>query len=399
MNKKVIMISMLTLWSMGEKKGAPSFYFTLKKYIDEGFDVTLISPNDSSIKKYFNNDFRVITIDLKYKKYNNIKKIGWLFKVLQAKHFINHAYKIAKKFADKDCIIYGYEVQGIMAAKKVAYKANASLITRYQGTIVTTDEAMNYKLSDKIKKYPHLQALRVKSDICIMTNDGTFGLDVLKNIGNKTEKIFFWRNGIDFAKDKEKIYDYTSKKKKFRFLTISRVVKWKRIDRAIYLIKTLNDKGYNCELKIVGDGNEKENLIKLVNEYRINEKVSFLGAIPHEQVYSVMQEADFFISFYDISNLGNPLFEAMYMGLPIITLNTGDTTSIAKNGNNAIVLEVNDLYKNEYKVEEYLNDYLKSIQIGKNGRMYAMENFYSWEERMNMEIKCVKENISGKKIV
>lgn len=399
MNKKIIIISMLMLWSMGENKGAPSFYMTLKKYVDEGFDVTLISPNTDSVRELFDNDFKVITIDLQYDKYRNIKKIGGVSKILQAKRFIKDAYNVAKKFADENCIIYGYEVQGIIAAKKIADRVNAKLITRYQGTIITKEEAKKNAIIDKIKKYPHLQALRIKADMCIMTNDGTFGLDVLKGIGNETKDIFFWRNGLDFDKTKEKVYTKNIKKNVFKFLTVSRVVKWKRIDRAIDLIKILTEKGYNCELKVVGDGSEKENLISQVHEYRLEDKVFFLGAIPHNNVYDVMQEVDFFLSFYDISNLGNPLFEAMYMGLPIITLNTGDTASVIKNGENGILLDIDDLDQEFYKTTYYLDNYSKAIEIGKNGRKYAISNFYSWEERMNMEIECVEEKIGGTKSV
>ena len=393
----IIFISMLKMWSMGEMTGAPSFYLTLKQYVEKGYNVILISPNTDEIKPFFSKDFTVVPINLKYERWINKKKIGTVFRLLRILDFERKAYKKAKKYIEKDSLIYGYEVHGIMPAKKIANKKDCKLVTRYQGTVINKDDVPKVNFISKIKMYPHFQALNAAADICIMTNDGTYGKDVLKSIGNKSKKIYFWRNGIDFDKGKQKVFNKCVEGKNFKFLTVSRVVRWKRIDRAIYLIKQLSELGYNCSLDIVGDGNDIENLKKMVSEYNLDSKIKFKGSVPHEQIYDIMQSADFFVSFYDLSNLGNPLFEAMYMGLPIITLDVGDTSSVIEDKVNAILIKPQELNNAPQKICTYLDNYSLAIKMGNNARKYALNNFYSWEKRMTMEIECIERELYEKR--
>lgn len=393
----IIFISMLKMWSMGEMTGAPSFYLTLKAYVENGYNVVLISPNTDDIKTYFSNDFTIVPIELKYEKLLNKKKIGTIFRLLRILNFERKAYRVAKKYVQRDSVLYGYEVHGIMPAKKIAKQNNCKLISRYQGTVISRESAQNSSFIKRLKMYPHFQALKTAADICIMTNDGTFGNDVLNHIGNMSKKILFLRNGIDFDKNRRKIFGDCFDKKQFKFLTVSRVVKWKRIDRAINLIKELVDLGYDCTLEIVGNGNEIENLKKLVDNLNLNKRVTFRGAVPHDQIYEIMQTADFFVSFYDLSNLGNPLFEAMYMGLPIITLDVGDTASVITDNVNGILIQPYDLKNAAIRIRPYLDNYSSAIDVGVSARQYALNNFYSWDERMKMEIDCVEMEINGNK--
>ena len=97
-----------------------------------------------------------------------------------------------------------------------------------------------------------------------------------------------------------------------------------------------------------------------------------------------------FLSLYDLSNLGNPLLEAMNAGLPIITLNNGNTKSVYKN-KNLILLPCSseeDIVKNVYNNILLLkeNVVLRS-KIAKNAKLYAKEEILSWEDRISMEVK------------
>ncbi len=69
-------------------------------------------------------------------------------------------------------------------------------------------------------------------------------------------------------------------------MTLSRLVKWKRVGRAIDAINKLKIDGYSCKLLIIGDGPEKTELEKLVRKYSIEEHVKFIGSINHELVYT-----------------------------------------------------------------------------------------------------------------
>ncbi len=131
---------------------------------------------------------------------------------------------------------------------------------------------------------------------------------------------------------------------------------------------------------------EREHYESLKN----NSNIIFLGALSNLEVQKYMVACDLFLSLYDLSNLGNPLLEAMNAGLPIITLNNGNTKSVYKN-KNLILLPCSseeDIVKNVYNNILLLkeNVVLRS-KIAKNAKLYAKEEILSWEDRISMEVK------------
>ena len=135
--KRVIIISMLPLWSMGKGKGAPSFFNTVKGYADGGWETYLINPyskdDDNGIESLHH-----LTISLPFKKLLKIPKVAVLFKKLNhlvaTSQFIREAEKIIRSDGLKDTLIYAYEVYGVLAGKKLSRKHRLPLVTRFQGT-------------------------------------------------------------------------------------------------------------------------------------------------------------------------------------------------------------------------------------------------------------------------
>lgn len=59
----------------------------------------------------------------------------------------------------------------------------------------------------------------------------------------------------------------------------------------------------------------------------------------HEEVGKYYGAADAFVSCYCISNVGNPLLEALACGLPIVTLNTASTSDVIEDRKNGLLVE------------------------------------------------------------
>src|SRR5690606_9977801 len=165
----------------------------------------------------------------------------------------------------------------------------------------------------------HILAMMLNADLCIMTNDGTNGDKLLRSIKSPNIKnLRFWTNGVD-----EKVHphvtsdqlrqEYGIHKASIILLSVSRLVRWKRVDRGLtiahYLIKQLGFK--DLVYWIVGDGPEKASLMQLAKTLDISNNVQFLGAVNHDKVWQYFRMSDVFISMYDSSNVGNPLLEAI----------------------------------------------------------------------------------------
>ena len=94
---KIIFISTLTLWSMGKDQGGPAFTQTVKKYIDEGWEVYLIS--DEPPNQNFPDLDVAHNISLPptvFKRYGMLPKIGLLFRWMNHRVMNRRMYRAAR---------------------------------------------------------------------------------------------------------------------------------------------------------------------------------------------------------------------------------------------------------------------------------------------------------------
>lgn len=401
MGKTVVFFSALSIWSLGNKIGAPSFYQTIVGYVRNGWRVILITPHCSEEKDF--PDVKLIHFKSR-SVHNHVYKPLKLFdNILYSNSLKRGMYKKGKEILEslieeKAVLIYAYEVHAVKACAALAEEYSRPLITRFQGTILS---AKGKSLLIQLGYYPHYQALKQKADLVIMTDDGTQGKAYLENIGNKS-KVLFLRNGLDLDENIAGAINITeirhqlgiSDKDKV-LMTISRLVGWKRVDRAIVCLAETLKKMSNVKLVIIGDGQEKGALQELARSMEVFEQVLFVGAVKHNYIKQYLQVADVFLSLYDLSNLGNPLFEAMKCGRAVVTLNNGDTKSVITNGENGMLIEPEDERGLSDAVTLLLSEEKMRNRLGENAYEYAKKFFLSWDERMRFECQEVEKLIGN----
>ena len=405
--KNVIFLTYLNLWSMENKKGAPSFYKTIEAYIKDKWNVILINPEYDNGTTPKLNGLNNITFKPVFYPLTRVKKVSFFGRILNVKQGNSMLYKLghkALKNLNDKALIYCYEVDGVAAGKRLSQKFNLPIVTRFQGTIL---DPIEDNWLNRMKLYPHFEALETKADVTIMTDDGTHGDKVLKRLGNKSEQIMFWKNGVDIDINEEKD---EAKIKMLRnslnvdesydvLMTICRLASWKKVNRAIEALSVVVKERPKCKLIIVGDGEEKQNLMELANRLNLTSNVIFAGAVSQNEIKSYLDLADIFLSLYDLSNVGNPLLEAMACGKPIITLDVGDTSSIIKNEENGILLNVKDLNKIPEYIDKMLNDKNYADNLGESAKEYARKHFWSWDERMKAELDVINKLYSNMKYI
>lgn len=263
------------------------------------------------------------------------------------------------------------------------------LVTRFYGIWDMMTKKDNFV--NRLRYYPKLQAYGIEADMVLMTNDGTRGDEVLKRSGNKSRKIFFWRNGVDIpgAPAVSLGAELPLNKSDTVLMTLSRLQAGKRVNLAIDALAEVVKSHPEAKLVIVGYGEERKNLEEQVCALGLEKHVIFTGKISHELVYDYLQRADVFISLYSASNLGNPLFEAMRCGKAIITVDTGTTGSVIKNEANGILLPEKELSCLPEEICRLLSDEDERKRLGEGAKRFADENFWTWDERIAAEIREV----------
>ncbi len=409
MKNRIVFITSLTLWSMGKGQGGPAFTKTIKKYIEEGWEVFLISDEASNKEyPYLDDKHNIVVTESVFKKYIGKRRVGVIFRILDqlvAKNKICKAVKKQIVGKTNQTIIYSYEVGRFLAAKSIAEKYCLPLVTRFQGTNLVRVKKHNFRTI--VATFPAYQALKYKSDLLIMTNDGTQGDRILKELNNYGSNVLFLRNGVGLMSEDIETMKKDFERNKFRenlgitksdtcFLTVSRLVKWKRIDRSINGLAKLREVNSTAKLIVVGDGENRTEYEKLSEKLKIREHVIFIGAVPQEKVYKYMMACDVFLSLYDLSNVGNPLLEAMSLGKAIITLDVGDTKKLICNNETGKLLNIDEVDHLHEIMLELIEDSNLKAYLGEKASRFAEENFSTWSERMQIEFDEVSKLFANK---
>ena len=390
MNNKlsILNLSNLTLWLDGGK-GRASTYLSLKGFVDRGHEVVYITSskaqktsgsfgiNVNRIKTFFTD--RRVVFDL-------------LVLPITTICFLIAGIKYGRK--TKPDVIYAHSTHTALAAYTLSKLFKAKYVLRLYG--VSYQKSTRFKIS-----YLFLYlAFWKKADLYILTNDGTSADQIAKSFGVPEEKIFFLRNGINKNWHDNNVMN-TALRKQYSpnnekiLLSVSRLTNWKQVDLIIKSLPDLIRLNDQVRLIIVGDGKERKNLQKLCEDLKVVEYVFFTGALQQELIKDYMSIADIFISMNSLSSLSNPVFEAMICGKPVIALNKGTTTDLIKDIDTGFLIEENELDTLPHLVNDILSNDELMEKIGRNAQKYMLEQWPSWEERVDQEVSLIESLFSN----
>ena len=188
------------------------------------------------------------------------------------------------------------------------------------------------------------------------------------------------------------VKDYLSKKKNYKIdtnfnykdsiLFIGRLTKQKNI---LFLINSLNyifKKHNKLKLFIIGEGEEKKNVLKLIKELKLDKKVFLLGF--QNNVYSYLQNCKCFVLSSLWEDPGYVLIEAAMANAAIISSNCPNGPSeILEYGKSGYLFESNNLDDFSSKFEEFLSSnnnqlYAKKLSAKKAIKMYTIFGHYKY---------------------
>lgn len=98
-----------------------------------------------------------------------------------------------------------------------------------------------------------------------------------------------------------------------------RLIPWKRVDLQINALQRVLSTGIDVNLKIAGDGPERQKLESLAYDLDIAEHVEFLGELSHVDTLALMRECGVFLATSDRNEgWGATISEAMVMGCCVV---------------------------------------------------------------------------------
>jgi glycosyltransferase involved in cell wall biosynthesis len=158
-------------------------------------------------------------------------------------------------------------------------------------------------------------------------------------------------------------------------LFVGYLYKLKGVEYLIRAFSLVEKEQRNILLRIVGKGQEMDNLKRLAKTLQIESKVVFEGFIPQFRLAKYYQNCDIFC----LPTLGEPfgkvILEAMACGKPIVASNIGGPSEIVENGKNGFLVPPAQPTALAERILEILEDESKMRQFGINARKSAVQKY------------------------
>lgn len=136
------------------------------------------------------------------------------------------------------------------------------------------------------------------------------------------------------------------RKDRFVFLTVGRLVIVKNIRMQLRAMKRLSeisgDRFRQVELWIAGDGPDKEEYLRICNEFGLADKIRFLGRRSKAELDEIYRQADVFMLTSFAEGWPLVIIEAASFGLPIIMTDVGSAGEFLRDGENGLIVPVDD---------------------------------------------------------
>ncbi|SKA88204.1 Glycosyltransferase involved in cell wall bisynthesis [Clostridium sp. USBA 49] len=387
MNNKQLHILIIPSWYPTKDMPLSGIFFKeqAQALTKEGIKVGLIYPETRWLSKFKLKHIKDYHFQIKQNYEENVnvfREYSWnIFpktKKMQSKQWIYEAEKLYKNYVKK----YGkpdiIHAHSVLWAGYTAMKLSKKFKVPY---IITEHSSSFAKNLIKSWQIPYINEAFDNAEKIIAVSSP---FAKLLSSYSKNSKIDVIPNMVDteyfYFKEKKK-------KEKFIFLFTAFLTPKKGADVLIKSFAVAFKGNKDVILRIGGDGEQKQELIELVNKLGINSQVEFLGMLKREEVRKNLWEANIFVlpSYYE--TFGVVLIEALATGTPVISTKCGGPEDIVKEGLGKLVESGNiEALSKELENSYYnYNNYDFSLI-----RKYAVEN-YSSHSISNKLINSYKE--------
>lgn len=347
--------------------GAERVLVDLANRLSEKYEITIFTIySNGELEKQLDRKVKTKTLyNIQYKDLTNIQKIMIPLKILL------NPKTIYKKYI---CENYDVEIAFLEGPITRLFSTKNSKVRKIAWIHNDISLVFGNGIKAKMKKYIDKKTYSKYEQLVFVSKDNKEKYEKIYKDNVKKEVIY---NYIDKDKVIEKSKENCEEnfdENKMNFLTVARLVPQKAIDRIIRVHTKLIRENKKHNFYVIGDGPEKENLQKLIEENKIEDTFYLLGK--KENPYPYIKSADYFCLLSNFEGYGMVLEEAKILGKPIIITDTAAREAVEEYSNSIIIENSEDdiytklkeiiqkekkLYKNE-KIEYNNNAIIQKIE-------------------------------------
>lgn len=370
-----------------------------------------------SLKRLDSLDNRIkdnVTIYALHLGYGGIEKyVSSLTTMIDKKIRIVSTYKLYEKEpfnydASKEYLInYGpnkekfyealFEEKNIINTFKEAF---ISILTLYKRKyeVIETIEDNNSKYIITTRDYHNaLVGFYARRDIVKIATEHNYHNDnkkyinkIIKSVRNVDYFVLVSRKLEEFYRNKvkcatiyipnvlDKLPTKSSKSEDHSIVTIGRLNKVKGLDDLIKVVGLLKEDYPDVSLTIIGDGEERDNLTKLINKKNLDKNVRITGFLNRDGIELELINKNIFVMTSLSESFGLVALEASSYKLPVVAFDSAEgLKEILKDGN-GILIEKRNLIKMKEEISKLFEDkkYRNKIASAcyKNAQNYLSDN-------------------------
>ena len=252
-----------------------------------------------------------------------------------------------------------------------------SLISNYRKKVKTIGcEHMSYNACPPISRHIRKILYKKLDSVVVLTNADAKHYSFIQK-----DKLYVIPNSVSFE------CDYSSTLENKRMIAVGRLTYQKGYDILINIAKQIKNECPEWTIDIFGDGEDKENLLKLISENELNNYIHIKN--PTQNIQNELLNSSLYLMTSRFEGLPMVLIEAQVCGLPIVSFNCpeGPADVVSDNANGYLVTMNNR--------DEYANKVIalcKNINLRKefgriakeSAKKYSTERIYEkWVELFN----------------
>lgn len=210
---------------------------------------------------------------------------------------------------------------------------------------------------------------------------------LIQKYGVKPERINVVYNGVDLE-----LVDSIAlnKEDKNSIIFVGRLAPHKHVDDLINVLKLLKKDFKDIHLKIIGNGIEKDNLIKLVNDLKLDDHVDFLSGLEYREVIREMKRSNILVLPSTREGFGMVLAEANACNIPVVAYKSGGVVEVIEDDKNGFLVEPRNINELSTKIRFLFENEDIVREMGEYGRV-KVEKCFDWEKIVEEIIKIYKK--------
>jgi len=130
----------------------------------------------------------------------------------------------------------------------------------------------------------------------------------------------------------------------YRVLTVARITEKKGLDTVYMALRDLLARGIDVRHTLIGDGEDRAQILSLVERLGLKGVTRWLGTKPHSEVLAHYRESDLFVLGCEVAFNGdrdgipNVLLESMAMGVPVVTTSVSAIPELIEDGKTGLLV-------------------------------------------------------------